>query len=393
MFPAPELPPPAAPTLVALVAHARHVPSLRREAFGDLLRRFPDDSRRIVIRTCHRVELYATSGGADLPDLADLPPGVERMEDVEAVRHLLAVACGLDSAVFGETQILHQLRETIEERHAVRALDPVLARLFQAVLRAGREARTYFTGSPRSLADVALDRIAGVAPAGIDGQAILVVGTGRMARLAALAAHRRGAQVIVANRTPARALELAGDVGGVVTPFAEDGRLEPVAGAIVAIAGSWLVGDQDLATLRAAGSPVVDLSSPPALDEGRIARLDGRYVSVDELAEAAGDSPDARVRARVERLVSRAGAEYCDWLRSRRAVPAIRGVAAAAEERRADEIAWLRRRLPDLDADELALVEQMSHRLVAALLHAPLSALSSDVDGELEPAARELFAL
>ena len=383
-----------ASTIVALVAHARTVPSLQREAFADAIRRLPADSRRIPIHTCHRVELYGTGEGMWLPDLADLPPGVERLTDVDAVRHLISVACGLDSAVFGETQILHQLRETLEERHADQALDPVLERLFQAALRAGRLARSHFTGSPRSLADVALDRITELQGGQLDPEAaILVVGVGRMARLAAFAATRRGSRVIVTNRTAARAADLAAEIGGHVLPFGVDGSLPVVAGAIVAIGGPWPVGRGDLETLRRSQAVVVDLSSPPAVAGEATRRLAGRFVSVDDLASDDGDGPDERTRRRVERLASRAGSDYCQWLRGRETVPAIRGVVSAAEARRADEMAWLRRRLGDLPPEDLAVIEQMSHRLVASILHAPLSALTSEGGGDLEQAARDLFGV
>jgi glutamyl-tRNA reductase len=351
------------------------------------------------MRTCHRVELYGTADGVSLPDLAELPPGVERLTDVDAVRHLVSVACGLDSAVFGETQILHQLRETLEERHGEQPLDPVLERLFQTALRAGREARTHFTGSPRSLADTALDRIGaiGAPPSGGAGAGsrlpILVVGVGRMARLAAFAATRRGARVIVTNRTASRAADLAHEVGGAVLPFGVDASLVPVSGTVVAISGPWPLGPRDRATLLGSGSVVVDLSSPPALPPEVAEQLGDRHVSVDDLAVAAGDGPDERIRRRVERIVSRAGGEFCQWLRARESVPAIRAVVGAAEVRRADEMAWLRRRLPDLSPEDLAVVEQMSHRLVASLIHAPLTALSNDEAGDLEPAVRELFGL
>ena len=56
-------------------------------------------------------------------------------------------------------------------------------------------------------------------------------------------------------------------------------------------------------------------------------------VSVDDLARDSEDGPDERTRRRVERLVSQVGADYCQWLRSRDAVPAIRGVVDAAEAR------------------------------------------------------------
>jgi glutamyl-tRNA reductase len=381
-----------APTLVALVAHARSVPSTEREAFGERLRRLADRPDRVVIRTCHRIELYAAAdGGRDLDDL-DLPYGVRRLDDVEAVEHFLTVACGLDSTVFGETQILHQLRETLDDQRSAGPLDPILDRLFQAGLHAGREARSHFTGSPRSLADVALDRIeaAGGALAGVT---VVVVGAGRMARLAAFAAARRGARVVVANRTDARAKGLAAEVHGASASFVDPFPMEDLAGVVVALGGEWPVDRQALLAAMNRGATLVDLSSPPALPASVTDPLGSRFVSVDALAIDGAGGIDPRLRARVDRLVSQAGAEYCQWLRARGTVPAIRAVVDTAEARRQRELEWLRRRLPGLDEEELAAVEQMSHRLVASILHAPLTALSADEAGELEPAARELFGL
>ncbi|MCI0581354.1 MAG: hypothetical protein L0227_00425, partial [Chloroflexi bacterium] len=186
---------PHGPAVVAMVAHARSVPSLRREDFAAELASLGDGPGHVVVHTCHRVELYVAPGAFD-GRLPELPAGAQRLEDVAAVRHLISVACGLDSAVIGETQILHQLREPIAARGAGRALDPALDRLFQVALHAGRIAHGWFTGSPRSLADVALDRIAAeIGP--LARRRILVVGVGRMGRLAAFAAMRRGCSVAI----------------------------------------------------------------------------------------------------------------------------------------------------------------------------------------------------
>jgi glutamyl-tRNA reductase len=381
----------SATTLVALVAHARSVPSAVREAFGRALGELPEDPRRLVIRTCHRVELYAVAQSA--PDGSILPPGAERLEDAAAVEHLLSVACGLDSAVFGETQILHQLREALEERRLERALDPVLDRLLQAGLRTGREARASFTGPPRSLADVALDRIEAGTGRSLAGRSVLVIGAGRMARLATFAAHRRDARLLVANRTPGRAVALAAEVAGEAIPFDAALPIDDVAGVVIAINGAWPLDPASERSLLASGAVIVDLSSPPALDPALSERLGSAFVSVDHLASTGEAGPDERIRARLERLISQAGGDYCGWLRARGSVPAIRAVVGAAESRRAEELARLRRRLPELTEDELAAIEQMSHRLVSGILHAPLKALTSDEDGALEPAARELFGL
>jgi glutamyl-tRNA reductase len=380
------------PTVLGIVLHARNVPSLARESFGEAVRALPPDERWILLRTCHRVELYVAPGTRGMPDLPALPARTERLADVDAVRHLISVACGLESVVFGEDQILHQVRTCLTERQAEGGLDPVLDRLFQAALRAGRRAHAWFDGSPRSLADVALDRIARTAGP-LEGRTVLVAGVGRMGRLAAFAAHRRGAQVLVSNRTPERAASLAADVGGVAVPFAADGVLPPLAGAIIALAGPWPVGAADGATLVAAGTEVVDLSSPPSVPTDLQAALGRRFTAVDDLAVAPEFAPQDRLRQRLEKIVSDTGREYCVWLRARESVPVIQAVADGAEAVRRAEIEWLLPRLSGLSDDERAVVEQMSHRLVAALLHAPLAALHDDDAGSLERAARDLFGV
>jgi len=380
------------PTIAAIVLHARSVPSLAREAFAEALASLPFDERAISIHTCHRVEVYVAPSAAGMPSLPPLPAGAVRLTDAEAASHLVSVACGLDSVVFGENEILHQIRTCLAERHAGAPLDPVLDRLFQAALRAGRRAHTWFDGSPRSLADVALDRIARTAGS-LAGRTVLVAGVGRMGRLAAFSAHRRGARVVITNRTGERAETLAAEVGGHALPFAVDGVLPPLAGAIVALAGPWQPGPVDAAALVASSAEVVDISSPPSVPQDLQAALGPRFTSVDDLTVGTEFEPQDRLRRRLEKLVFETGREYYQWLRARGAVPVIKAVAEGAETLRRSEVEWLLHRLPELADDERAVVEQMSHRLVAALLHAPLAALHDDDAGSLERAARDLFGV
>jgi glutamyl-tRNA reductase len=383
---------PASPTVVAIAAHARSVPSEAREAFAAAVAALPPNPRTIVVHTCHRVEVYVAPGDGPLPELPPPPSGSVRLVDADAVRHLVAVACGLDSAVFGEDQVLHQLRTCLAERHVAGPLEPVLDRLFHAALRAGRRAHTWFDGSPRSLADVALDRIAREAGA-LDDRTILVVGAGRMGRLAAFASHRRDARVVVTSRTDERAAGLAAEVGGQAVAWGSDGELPDLAGIVVALGGTWAPGPLDAAAILAGPAHVVDLSSPPAAALGLRRALGTRFTSVDDLAATPEFAPHDRLRRRLEGLAAEAGREYCTWLRNRESVPLIQAVTAGAEHLRRAEMEWLLRRLPDLPAEDRAVVEQMSHRLVAALLHAPLTALHSDEAGTLERPARDLFGV
>ena len=402
--------PRAALELTALVVHARAVESDEREAFGWAAMRIAHDPRAILLRTCHRVELYyVNSQSRDLRALTppDLPDGGVRLEGLAAARHLLTVAAGLDSVVVGEDQILHQLRECLSDRkvpgaegcpvdigtHAPDALelDPVIERLFQVALHLGRETRAWREGPPRSLGDVATDRVA-LTTGALLGKRVLVVGAGRMARLAALSASRQGARVLVANRSPERAAALAWDANGEPAPFGPEAPLPEVDAIIPAIAAQWQLSPEAREALLEGTMPVVDLSSPPALDPDFRAALGERYTSVDDLARSPQDQIRARLRNRLEKAIDAAEAQFASWVQTRASVPAIQALSDIAESRRADELERLFRRL-DLDEHERELVEQMSHRLVAGLIHGPLASLREDASGDLDRAARALFSL
>ncbi len=378
------------PAVVALVAQARHVPAAAREAFATELAALEQSDATIVVHTCHRVELYVALEGFGERPLPEPPPGAQRLEGIDVARHLVSVACGLDSAVLCENHVLHQLRETLTRRRTEHPLDPALDRLFQVALQAGRRARSRFGGTRRSLADVALERVQEHAGAP-EGQRILVVGAGVMGRLAVLAAARQGAEVIVTNRTGERAVALAREVGGRAIPFEGEGGMPRLAGAIVALGGQWPLAEGDARALAESGAIVVDMSSPAAVPDALQAALGDRFVSADDLARAKDVELKDPLRRQLEKLVAESADSYFRWLRSRNVVSAIQAIGDAADEQRRGELDWLFRRLPGLAEKERSLIEQMTHRLVADILHAPRSALNSDDGGQLARVARELF--
>lgn len=396
------------PGLIALVAHARTVPSETREAFGDAAAVVAHDPRAILLRTCHRVELYvAVDPGCPALPLPELPDGAVRLDGLAAARHMFSVAAGLESVVVGEDQILHQLRDCLSDRHVPAAaacpvdigsthptamgLHPLLERVFQLALHLGRETRSWREGPPSSLGDVALERIVPVTGP-ILGKRVLVVGAGRMARLCALAASRQGARVLVANRSSDRAAALAFDASGEPAAFGHDVPLPQADAIMIAIGGRWPLSPGARAELLAGSQPVVDLSSPPALDVHMREALGSRHTSVDDLARNPQAELRRRLRARFERILDETEQNLVAWYRARDHVPAIQALTDKAETRRAEELDRLFRRL-DLADHDRELVEQMSHRLVAGLLHEPLVTLREDSSGDLERAARALFAL
>ncbi len=404
------LQPRAAIELHALVLHARSVASDDREAFARTVMRVAHDPRAILLRTCHRVELYYVEDetpGTRALTLPETPAGGLHLEGLDAARHLMTVAAGLDSVVVGEDQILHQLRECLVDRklpgaaqcpvdvgsHEVEALelDPLIERLFQVALHLGRETRAWREGPPRSLGDMATERVAdAVGP--LIGKRVLVVGAGRMGRLAALSAARQGAHVLVANRSAERAADLAWEAGGEPVAFGPDVPLPAVDAVIPAIGARWELSPAARAALVEGPLPVVDLSSPPALAPEMREALGDRYTSIDDLARSPQDQLRPRLRNRLEKAIDAGEAQFAAWANARSSVPAIQALSEQAETRRAEELERLFRRL-DLADHERELVEQMSQRLVAGLLHAPLTSLREDASGDLDRAARALFSL
>jgi glutamyl-tRNA reductase len=199
--------------------------------------------------------------------------------------------------------------------------------------------------------------------------------------------------VTITNRTAERAVALVRTIGGKAVNGASDGTLGPFVGAVVAVSGRWAAHRQDAARLVDSGTTVVDLSSPPAVSDTLQTQLGDRFVSIDDLAWGPQVKLAGGLRGRLEKLVAESGREYCRWLRARDSLPAIQAMTEAAEARRLSELAWLARRLPNLSEQDRALIDQMSHRLVGGILHAPKSALRLDDSGELGRAAWELFRL
>ncbi|MFC7815177.1 MULTISPECIES: glutamyl-tRNA reductase [unclassified Streptomyces] len=181
-----------------------------------------------VLATCNRIELYADvdkfhAGVAELSTLLAQHSGVGLEEltpylyvhyEDRAVHHLFSVACGLDSMVVGEGQILGQIKDSLARAQDQHTAGRLLNDLFQQALRVGKRAHSE-TGIDRagqSLVTFGLEQLA----AGADvrqwarGKKALVIGAGSMSSLAAATLARSGvAEIVVANRTFERAERLA----------------------------------------------------------------------------------------------------------------------------------------------------------------------------------------
>jgi glutamyl-tRNA reductase len=408
------------------------------DALGKLLRdvALADSvAEAFVVSTCNRVEVYADvdrfhAGVTAICELLarhcgvpgrDLTPHLYVHYEDRAAAHLLGVACGLDSVVVGEGQILGQVRSALKLAEEHRTVGRVLGELGRLALRAGKRARaeTGIDRAGQSLVSVAVELAAARLGAqeaqeapearGLAGRDVVIVGAGSMSTLAATTASRSGAAAIaIANRTRRHAERLAAKVSGHAVGLADLGPALAAADVVISCTGAagHVIGrDLVAAALGARPRPasrgplvILDLAMPrdvePAVDG-----LPGVVViGMDRLSEhetAAGADDVAAVRVICDAEL----AAYRSAVDAARVAPTVVALRAKAATVVDAELARLAGRLSadGLSARALDEIAQTMRRVVDKLLHAPtvrVKELAGSPGGEDYAAAlRVLFDL
>ncbi|MFE4252045.1 glutamyl-tRNA reductase [Streptomyces sp. NPDC056910] len=356
-----------------------------------------------VLSTCNRIELYADvdkfhAGVAELSTLLAQHSGVGLEEltpylyvhyEDRAVHHLFSVACGLDSMVVGEGQILGQIKDGLARSQELHTAGRLLNDLFQQALRVGKRAHSE-TGIDRagqSLVTFGLEQLAAGRPVDVwvKDKRALVIGAGSMSSLAAATLARAGvAEVVVANRTLERAERLAqilSEPGGTgvaarAVPMDAVGDELTRADVVVSCTGATGLVLTEAQILRATegrtgGLSLLDLAMPRDID-GAAHRIGGvRFVDIESLAEASADAPMAADVDQVRGIVSDEVAAFGAAQRAATITPTVVALRTMAADVVTGEIARLDGRLPELDEKQRAEITQTVRRVVDKLLHAP----------------------
>ncbi|MEV7278257.1 glutamyl-tRNA reductase [Streptomyces sp. NPDC093111] len=396
-----------------------------------------------VLATCNRIELYADvdkfhAGVAELSTLLAQHSGVGLEEltpylyvhyEDRAVHHLFSVACGLDSMVVGEGQILGQIKDALAVGQDLHTAGRLLNDLFQQALRVGKRAHSE-TGIDRagqSLVTFGLQRLVEGAGNGtgtgtgaahgtdVDawarGKRALVIGAGSMSSLAAATLARSGvAEIVIANRTAARAdrlVEILTEAGGTgvaaraveMVAVGDELTRADIVVSCTGATGLVLTGDEieTAAQGRTAPLHLLDLAMPRDIDAAAHRMPGVHLVDIESLAEASADAPMAADVDQVRTIVSDEVAAFGAAQRAAHITPTVVALRAMAAGVVAGEVARLEGRLPDLDDKQRAEITQTVRRVVDKLLHAPtvrVKQLASEPGGAgYADALRTLFDL
>lgn len=289
----------------------------------------------VILSTCNRVELYASSlcpirtlGGfrSLLGERAGVEPPLYHHVTPQAVRHLFRVASGLDSMVIGETEILGQVKKAYSMATTEGTATRPLHKLFQHAFHVAKSVRseTQITSGPTSVGSVAVE-LAGKIFGSLEGRRAMILGAGEISERTARSLQSRGVRsVIVSNRTYERAAQLAADIGGMALHFDHWEKAFADIDILISSTGAphpILTPEKMIPLLKLRrGAPlfVIDLAVPRDADPA-INELEGVFLyDIDSLEQIADRSLGVRRQevTRCESLIEEHVGGFLGWFRS-----------------------------------------------------------------------------
>jgi glutamyl-tRNA reductase len=354
----------------------------------------------MVLSTCNRVEILVVGPrDADLAGevtsfwcgLRGLPPELLAPhlyvhKGMQAVEHLFTVASGLDSMVLGEPQILGQIKEAyraaVEQGSARVILNRLLHKTFSVAKRVRTETGICASAVSVSYAAVELAKhIFGE----LSGQRVMLIGAGEMAELAARHLLSAGVkEIMVANRTFERGLELANRFSGRAIPFAELMDRLHEADIVITSTGSpeTIIRAREMKPVlkrrKHRSMFFIDIAVPRDIDPD-VNSLDNVYLyDIDDLREVVDENlaqrRDEAVKAGV--IVGEEVEKFRRWLSSLDLSPTIKDLFARADLIAQKELRKSFKGLGDHDTPEVRQVmETLALSLSRKLYHEPVDFL------------------
>ena len=359
-----------------------------------------------ILSTCNRTEVYCAANDSDAANVlheatfdwlaktqglapSSLQPHIYSLPQSEAVRHAFRVACGLDSMVIGETQILGQMKDAVRTANDAGVIGTYLNQLFQKTFAVAKEVRgtTEIGAHSISMAAAAV-RLSERIFESIQDQRVLFIGAGEMINLCAthfVAHHPKS--VAIANRTIERGQELADSIANQDIE-AESFKLSEL---------SHRLHEFDIVvSSTASSSPIIELGlvesalkhrrhkpmvmidlAVPRDFEPEIARLNDVYLyTVDDLGVMIQTGASLRQAAvsQAEAIIEDRVGNFMHWMQGRNAVPLIQDIQQQGEQLRQLELERAMKRLMRGD-DPQEVLQAMAQGLTNKFLHGSLHAL------------------
>lgn len=379
-----------------------------------------------ILSTCNRVEVTASLandlsieelfesivGGRAGLDVEAMRPHMYLYEESAAIRHLFRVAASLDSMIVGEPQILGQLKQAVFQARELGAigtvLDTVVSRAFNVAKRIRTETELGASAVSVSYAAVELAReIFG----SLQRKRVLIIGAGKMSEGAARNLLRAGAtEILITNRTPERATELAEMFRGQVVPYEQFPQRLADVDIVLASSGApeyVLTEDMVRRAIRARRNQpmfLIDIAVPRNIEPSVNSVEHAFLYDIDNLQRLAERNMEARIEVaqQAEVIVDEEVLQLEAKLRARDLTPTILGLQEQLETIRQDVLLRFRGRMGNLSVQQEEVLEGLTRAIINKVAHGPISELrrqaarqtaESGRDSELISAVRRMFQL
>lgn len=390
------------------------------EALRELAVR-PAPPEAVVVTTCNRAEIYVAceDTGATRSDLcqfmsrfhdvpeSELAPHLYAHTGADVAKHLFRVAAGLDSLIVGEPQIFGQVKSAFATASSERCTGSLLNKLFMSSFAVGKKVRAE-TGLGEGAVSISYAAISLARKifGNLQERRVLVVGAGDMAELTALHLQsQQVAQIVVTNRTLARAEALARKVGGTAVAWSAIDEELLHADIVVTATGAQAPVisapsiDRVMRARRNRPLFVVDIGLPRDVDPAAGELEQVFLYNIDDLRSMISENLARRQEqtAQAEVMIGREVDDFVVWQRSRGAIPTLVALRRRFEAVRESELERLAPRLNGLSADARARVEDVTRLLVQKLLLEPTERLKTTPDeataAQYADALTQLFSL
>ncbi|HGH0218604.1 TPA: glutamyl-tRNA reductase [Neisseria meningitidis] len=369
----------------------------------------------VILSTCNRTELYCVGDSEEiirwLADYHSLPieeisPYLYTLGMQETVRHAFRVACGLDSMVLGEPQILGQIKDAVRVAQEQESMGKKLNALFQKTFSVAKEVRTDTAVGENSvsMASASVKLAEQIFP-DIGDLNVLFIGAGEMIELVATYFAAKSPRLMtVANRTLARAQELCDKLGVNAEPcllsdlpaiLHDYDVVVSSTASQLPIVGKGMV-ERALKQRQSMPLFMLDLAVPRDI-EAEVGDLNDAYLyTVDDMVNIVQSGKEARQKAAAaaETLVSEKVAEFVRQQQGRQSVPLIKALRDEGEKARKQVLENAMKQLAKGATTEEVL-ERLSVQLTNKLLHSPTQTLNKagEEDKDLVHAVAQIYHL
>lgn len=351
----------------------------------------------VVVATCNRTEIYVVVDRLHMcgyfirsfmeqwfgGSREDFTQHLYIYEDEQAIQHLFRVACGLDSMVLGETQILGQVKNAFLFSQSVKATGNWFNMLFKQAITLSKRAHseTAIGENAVSVSYAAVElgkRIFGT----FAGKKVLILGAGKMSELTVKHLYANGAEeVLVANRTFARAQELAGKFNG--TPCTMQEAFERIQDVDILISSTGAEGyvitssqvAQSMKKRPARPLFMIDIAVPRDIDPS-IGDLENVFLyDIDDLEGIVESNMEMRraEAAKIELMIEKELDVFDQWLHTQGVKPVIRALQEKSSTIHEDTMESLFNKLPELDERQRTMIRRLTKSIVNQMMHDPIN--------------------